>query len=86
VLPLMIAWLEKANACTSNFEEKIGRIKLSITYDFVREFPMLYIEPVTRKEIEECSTLEMHLKGDKCQQAKLEEVQERKERATRRLL
>ena len=84
VLPLMIAWLEKARALTSNFEEKIKRTKLSITYDFVREFPMLYIEPVTRKEIEECSVVEIELQG-KCQQAKLEEVQQRKERAVRRL-
>ena len=69
----------------NNFEDKINRTKLQITYDFVREFPMLYIEPVTRKEIEECSTLEMHLQGDKCHQAKLEEVQQRKTRAMRRL-
>ena len=85
MLPLMIAWLEKANACTSNFEEKIGRIKLSITYDFVREFPMLYIEPVTRKEIEEFSALEEQLQGDQSKQAELEEVQQNKERSMRRL-
>ena len=46
---------------------------------------MLYIEPVTRKEIEECTALEKHLQGDKDQQAKLEEVQQRKERSMRRL-
>ena len=47
VFPLMIDWLEKANACTYDFfGEKIKRTKLSITYDFVREFPMLYIETV----------------------------------------
>ena len=85
VLPLMISWLEKANACTFNFEEKINRMMISVTYDFVREFPMLYIEPVTRKEIEECTALEKHLQGDKDQQAKLEEVQQRKERSMRRL-
>ena len=85
-MPLMITWLEKAIACTYVFEEKIKRTKLSITYDFVREFPMLYIEPVTRKEIEECGALEKKLHGGKCQQAKLEEVLQRKERATRRLL
>ena len=55
-------------------------------YDFVREFPMLYIEPVTRKEIEECTALEKQLQGDQSQQAKLEDVQQRKERAMRRLL
>ena len=85
VLPLIISWLEKANACTSNFEEKIKRTKLSITYDIVREFPMLYIEPVTRKEIEKYSAMEKKLQGDKDQQAKLEEVQQRKERSMRRL-
>ena len=82
----MIAWLEKARARTSNFEDKINLTKLSITYDFVREFPMLYIEPVTRREIEECSRFEKKLQGDKCQQSQLEEVQQRKTRATMRLL
>ena len=85
VLPLMITWLEKARSRTSDFEEKIVRMKLSITYDFVREFPMLYIEPVTRKDVEECTALEMKLQGDQSQQAKLKEVEQRKERATRRL-
>ena len=32
--------------------------------DFVREFPMLYVEPVIRKEIEECSATEMQLLED----------------------
>ena len=85
VLPLVIAWLEKANACTFGFEEKLARMKLSMTYDFVKELPMLYIEPVTRKEIEECAALEIELHGDQSQQAKLEEVHQRKERAMRRL-
>ena len=85
VLPLMISWLEKARTRTSNLGEKIKRTKLSIAYDFVREFPMLYIEPVTRKEIEDCSAMEKQLQGDQSQQAKLEEVHQRKERAMRRL-
>ena len=85
VLPLMITWLEKASTCTSIFGEEIKRTKLSITYDFVREFPMLYIEPVTRKEIEDCSALENELQGVQSQQAKLEEVLQRKTRALRRL-
>ena len=85
-MPLVVAWLEKARARTSNFGEEINRKKLSITYDFVREFPMLYIEPVTRKEIEDYSALEKKLQGDQSQQAELEEVQQRKERAMRRLL
>ena len=57
---------------------------LSVTYDFVREFPMLYIEPVTRKEIEECNALEKKLQWAS-QQAELEDVQQRKTRAMRRL-
>ena len=85
MLPLMITWLEKARARTSDFEEKIKRTKLSIAYDFVREFPMLYIEPVTRKEIEDCSAMEKKLQGDQSKLAELEEVQQRKERAMRRL-
>ena len=85
MFPRMIAWLEKARARTSNFEEKIDRMMLSVTYDFVREFPMLYIEPATRKEIEECTALKKILQGDQSQQAKLKEVEQRKERATRRL-
>ena len=86
VLPLLVNWLEKARTRTSDFDEKIKRTKLSITYDFVREFPMLYIEPVTSKEIEECSALEVQLQGGQYQQAKLEGLQKRKDRAMRRLL
>ena len=41
---------------------------------------MLYIEPVTRKEIVECSALEDQLQG-----GELVEVQQRKDRALRRL-
>ena len=95
-LPLIISWLEKANACTpalmraanvstDGFEDRISRMKLSCMYDFVREFPMLYVEPVTRKEIEECSDMEEQLLGDEMQHAMLEEVQQRKTRAIRRL-
>ena len=44
---------------------------------------MLYIEPVTRKEIEECSAMEEQLLGeDPMQHAKLEEVQRRKHEET----
>ena len=50
-------------------------------YDFVSEFPMLYIEPVTRKEIEECSAMEKKLQGGQSQQPNLEEVQRCKARA-----
>ena len=85
VLPLIINWLEKADHCTTEFDEQISKMKLSCMYDFVREFPMLYIEPVTRKEIEECSAMEEQLLGDEAQNAKLKQVQERKTRAMRRL-
>ena len=85
VLPLVIDWLEKAAACTTEFDDQIKRMKLSCMYDFVREFPMLYVEPVTRKEIEKYSAMEMKMEGDPMQHDKLEEVQQRKTRAMRRL-
>ena len=84
-MPLVIDWLEKASARTSTFDEKIKRTKLSCIYDFVREFPMLYIESVTRKEIEEFSVLEKQLQRGQSQQAELEYVQKCKTRAMRRL-
>ena len=83
-LPLLVEWLEKSASCT-NIKEKIDRMKLSVAYDFIREFPMLYIEPFTRREIEEYTTLEKKLQGDQPQQAKLEKVQKCKTRAMRRL-
>ena len=85
VLPLVITWLEKANACATEFDVQISKMKLSCMYDFVREFPMLYIEPVTRKEIEECGSMEEQWGDDPMQHAKLKQVQERKTRAMRRL-
>ena len=87
VLPLVVDWLEKAAACTNGFDEKISKMKLSCIYDFVREFPMLYIEPVTRKEIEECSAMEEQLLGDDPirNESQLEEVKKCKTRAMRRL-
>ena len=80
VLPIMMDWFAKAASCTAECEEKIKRMKLSAVYDFIREFPMLYIEPVSRKEIAECTALEEKLQGDE-----LVEVQQRKARALRRL-
>ena len=47
VFPLVIAWLEKARTHTYNFGKKIRRTKLSVTYDFVREFPC-YISNLLR--------------------------------------
>ena len=87
LLPLIICWLEKATACTTEFDEQISKMKLSCMYDFVREFPMLYVESVTRKEIEECSAMEEQLLGDDPirNESQLEEVKKCKTRAMRRL-
>ena len=90
VLPLVIAWLEKANTRTffhCSLRRKIKGIKLSCMYEFVREFPMLCIEPITRKEIEEFSAMELQLQEDQMQLTQqLEQIQRNKARATRRLL
>ena len=87
VLPLVIDWFAKAAACTTEFDEQISKMKLSCMYDFVREFPMLYVEPVTGKEIGKYTAMEMQLVGgDPMQEARLEQVQKCKIRAMRRLL
>jgi len=98
VFPLMIKWLAKAANCTSLFEEgmnqilrlsQIRRLRLSATFDFIKEFPMLYVEPMTRKEIAEYAAMEEGLtkfgnyRTD--YQAQLEEVRQLKARAMRRL-
>ena len=102
VLPLLIGWLKKASTGTTAywlaknrsldtiflFLSKIRRTKLSCMYEFVREFPMLYVGPITRKEIEECSATEIQLLlGDDTihNASQLEKVQQRKTRAMRRL-
>ena len=103
VLPLLIGWLNNASASATAywlaknrsldtiflFLSKIRRMKLSCLYEFVREFPMLYVGPVTRKEIEECSATEMQLllEDDTIQNAsQLEKIRHNKTRAMRRLL
>jgi len=86
VLPIMIDWFEKADSCTFHIVmEKIKRMKLAVVYDFIREFPMLYIEPMTKKEIAEYTVMEEQLQGDQSQQEKLEEIRQRKAHAMRRL-
>jgi len=84
VLPIMISWFTSYNVRACAFihrcEEKINKMKLSVIHDFVKEFPMLYIESVTRKEIAEYTTLEEELQGDE-----LEEIRQCKARAMRRL-
>ena len=95
VLPLMIEWFPKAAACTGSLEvislrsKKVGKMHLSAVYDFIKELPMLYVEPVTRKEIAEYTALEEELlQGDQRgsdQQVKLEEIRCCKARSMRRL-
>jgi len=82
VLPIMMEWFTKASPCASAeyYEEKINKMKLSVIHDFVKEFPMLYIEPMSRKEIAEYTAFEEELQGDK-----LIEIQQLKARALRRL-
>ena len=80
VLPLMIDWFEKADSFNYNIvEEKTKRMKLEAVYEFIKEFPMLYVEPMTRKEISEYIAMEEEL------QEQLKEIQKRMDHAMRRL-
>ena len=90
----MISWFTKAaTRLHASFEEKIKKMKLSTVYDFIREFPMLYVEAHTREEIKKHTSLEMQiqraqlrLQREQMQLAsQLEEVQRHKARAMRRL-
>ena len=84
-LPLMISWFDKASTSTSEFEEKIAKMKLSATFDFIKEFPMLYIEPISRQEIAEYSAMEMLVRGSKMKHSSiLKEILQCKARALRR--
>jgi len=86
VLPIMIRWFTKAADCTTEYEEKIKKMRLSVVYDFIREFPMLYVEARTQEEIKKQTALEMQLQRAQLQLAlQLEEVQRCKARAMRRL-
>ena len=80
----MIKWFAKA-ATLIGYKDKTNRKKLSVVYDFIREFPMLYVEPMTKKEIDEYTAMEKRLQEDESQQAKLEEIRQRKAHAMRRL-
>jgi len=85
VLPIMIEWFAKAAACiTTEYDKKIKKMKLSTLYDFIKEFPMLYIEPITRLEIAKYTAREEQLQwlGE---EDKLEEIRQRKAHAMRRL-
>jgi len=86
VLPIMISWFTKAAASTTEYDEKIKKMKLSVLYDFIREFPMFYVEARTQEEIKKHTCLEMQLQQAQLQLAsQLEEVQRCKARAMRRL-
>ena len=85
-MPIMIEWFTKAAARrVTTYDQKISRLRLSSTFDFIREFPMLYIEPVTRKELAEYTTMEEQLQGKTLWLEKLGEIRECKARAMRRL-
>ena len=88
VLPLMIDWFVNAARRVTTYDQKISRLRLSATFDFIKEFPMLYIEPVTRQEIAEYTAMEEQLlQGGKVGSApgQLEDIRQRKARAMRRL-
>jgi len=87
VLPIMINWFTKAATISlpvSNtpvyHPDKINKLRLSVIYDFIKAFPMLYIEPMTKQEIAKYTAMEEQLQGDE-----LEEIQKRKAHAMRRL-
>ena len=87
VLPIMVSWFAKAgivNNYSITFNNSLRRMKLDCIYDFIKEFPMLYIEPVTRQEIAECIAWEERLQW-LGREDKLEEIRQRKARALRRL-
>jgi len=93
VLPIMISWFTKAAASTTEHDEKIKKMRLSAVYDFIRGLPMLYIEARTREEIKKHTSLEMQLQRAQLRlqreqmqlASQLEEVQQCKARAMRRL-
>ena len=90
VLPIMISWFTKATLCTRSIDDSddvtLNKRKLSAIYDFIREFPMLYIEPKTRQELAEYSSMEMLLRGSEMKHTSiLEEIQRCKTNALMRL-
>ena len=90
VLPIMINWFATAETKDAEtgriaFKEKINKMRLSSIYDFIKEFPMLYVEPMTRHEIEEYTVLEERLIGYQTKHKELEEIRKRKSHAMMRL-
>ena len=64
VLPLMIKWFERASTIEMprGFEPNIGPRKLSTIYQFVRGMPLLYVETVLRKELEDIKVAQAQMK------------------------
>ena len=81
----MIHWFATAETGRTVFKEKMDKMRLSSIYDFIKEFPMLYVEPMTRHEIAEYTVLEELLIGYQTKQKELEEIQKHKSHAMRRL-
>jgi len=105
VLPLMIKWFANASKRVTMYEQevrrlrlsvvhdrnKVSKMKLSVIYDFIKDLPMLYIEPVTRQELTDYTALEEQIQaeggqmgGD--QEVRLEKVRQLKARAIMRRL
>jgi len=85
VLPIMIKWFATAKTGRIAFKEKMDKMRLSSIYDFIKEFPMLYVEPMTRHEIEEYTVLEERLLEYQTKQVELAEIRKRKSHAMMRL-
>ena len=64
VLPLIINWFEKASSIgmPSNSQLNIGPRKLSSIYQFVRGMPLLYVETILRKELEDIKVAQAQMK------------------------
>jgi len=88
VLPIIIEWFTNATRRVTTYDQKISRLRLSATFDFIKEFPMLYVEPMTRQEIAGYTAMEearSALLGNQAESAQLEEIRRCKARAMRRL-
>ena len=75
----MIEWFTKATDRVQDYKYKINELRLSVIYDFIKEFPMLYIEVMTKQEIARYTAMEERL------HEQLEEIQKRKAHAMRKL-
>ena len=65
VLPLIINWLEKADdraAAIAHVQDDIKRMKLACMYEFVREFPALYVQCYNKAQVTKSAMLMRLLK------------------------